>query len=422
MSCSRSRLAVSPTTRSAFDETAARATLAYTPSPPVTTLNLHKTAHLALADGTIFKGHAFGASGTTVGEVVFTTGMTGYQEVLTDPSYTGQIVTMCAPHIGNTGVNTDDAESLHGKPHVAGFIVREPSELPSNYRAQQSLSDYLERNGIVALGGIDTRRLVRIIRDRGAQNGCIGTAPPDELVDRARAAPKMQGLDLVSRVTPAEPYNFEESRGDWRVSFDAEQPVRGDAVLRHGRPLHVVAMDFGAKRNILRCLVDAGCRVTGVPARTSAKDILALEPDGIFLSNGPGDPAALGYAVSTIAELVGKRPIFGICLGHQLLAQALGAKTYKLKFGHRGLNQPVKDLKTGRVEITLQNHGFAVDVPSLGKRAETTHLHLNDQTSEGLAVPDAAAFSVQYHPEAASGPHDSLYLFRRFTDAMLAAP
>jgi carbamoyl-phosphate synthase small subunit len=380
-----------------------------------------KPAYLALADGTIFKGYSWGNSGPTAGEVVFTTGMTGYQEVLTDPSYAGQIVTMCAPHIGNTGINADDAESMTGQPHVAGFIMREPCDVPSNFRSEQSLAAYLERHGIAALGGIDTRRLVRYIRDRGAQNGCIGTESPDDLVERARSAPKMQGLDLVSRVTPAERYTFEESRGAWRVGFEQGEPVLGDARLRHARPLHVVAMDFGAKRNILRCLVDAGCRVTGVPAKTSAREILALNPDGVFLSNGPGDPAALGYAVSNIAELVGKRPIFGICLGHQLLAQALGGKTYKLKFGHRGLNQPVKDLKTGRIEITLQNHGFAVDVGSLGKRAETTHLHLNDATSEGLAVPDAKAFSVQYHPEAASGPHDSLYLFRRFTDAMLAA-
>jgi carbamoyl-phosphate synthase small subunit len=229
----------------------------------------------------------------------------------------------------------------------------------------------------------------------------------------------MEGLDLVSRVTPTESYAFEEGRGSWRVSFDPHSPITGDSKLSHERPLHVVAMDFGAKRNILRCLVDSGCRVTAVPASSSAQDILALKPDGIFLSNGPGDPAAVGYAITTIRELLGQRPIFGICLGHQLLAHAVGAKTYKLKFGHRGLNQPVKDLTTGRVEITLQNHGFAVDIPSLGKHALSTHVHLNDGTSEGLSVPDANAFSVQYHPEAAAGPHDALYLFRRFTDAML---
>jgi carbamoyl-phosphate synthase small subunit len=348
--------------------------------------------------------------------------MTGYQEVLTDPSYAGQIVTMTAPHIGNTGITPEDAESRKGQPHVAGFLVREPCEVPSNHRSQESLPHYLERHGIAALGGIDTRRLVRTLRDRGAQNGCIGTGSPDELVDRARAAPDMHGLDLVARVTPAESYTFEESRADWQVSFDERSPITGPSRLKHDRPLHVVAMDFGAKRNILRCLVDAGCRVTAVPATTSAKDIMALSPDGVFLSNGPGDPAAVGYAVSTIRELIGQRPIFGICLGHQLLALALGAKTYKLKFGHRGLNQPVQDLQTGRVEITLQNHGFAVDVESLGSRAITTHRHLNDGTSEGLSVPDARAFSVQYHPEAAAGPHDALYHFRRFTDAMLERP
>ena len=379
-----------------------------------------KTAYLALADGTIFKGHAWGADGHVTGEVVFTTGMTGYQEVLTDPSYVGQIVTMTAPHIGNTGITAEDAESRKGQPHVAGFIVREPCDEPSNHRSVEPLSRYLERNGIVALGGIDTRRLVRTLRDRGSQNGCIGTGSPDELVDRARATPDMQGLDLVSRVTPAESYAFEESRGSWRVSFDPRAPITGESRLEH-RPLHVVAMDFGAKRNILRCLVDAGCRVTAVPATTSARDILALSPDGVFLSNGPGDPAAVGYAVSTIRDLLGHKPMFGICLGHQLLALAVGAKTYKLKFGHRGLNQPVQDLTTGRVEITLQNHGFAVDVESLGGRGVSTHLHLNDGSSEGLSIPDARAFSVQYHPEAAAGPHDALYLFRRFTDAMLAA-
>jgi carbamoyl-phosphate synthase small subunit len=380
-----------------------------------------KTAYLALADGTLFQGHSFGADGFSTGEVVFTTGMTGYQEVLTDPSYAGQLVTMTAPHIGNTGINAEDGESRKGQPHVAGFIVREECDVPSNHRSLEPLARYLQRNAIVAVGGVDTRRLVRTLRDRGAQNGCLGTGSPDELVDRARAAPDMQGLDLVARVTPAQSYAFEESRGAWRVSFDTHAPIIGASRLEHERPLHVVAMDFGAKRNILRCLVDAGCRVTAVPASTSAKDILALQPDGVFLSNGPGDPAAVGYAVSTIRDLLGQKPMFGICLGHQLLALAVGAKTYKLKFGHRGLNQPVQDLQTGRVEITLQNHGFCVDVDSLGGRGVTTHVHLNDGTSEGLSVPEAKAFSVQYHPEAGAGPHDALYLFKRFTDAMLAS-
>ena len=378
-----------------------------------------KIAHLALADGSLFQGYTWGAELCVTGEVVFTTGMTGYQEVLTDPSYTGQIVCMTNPHIGNTGITPEDAESRRGQPHVAGFVLREPCDTPSNHRSQESLDHYLVRNAVAALGGIDTRRLVRTLRDRGAQNGCIGTAAPAELVDRARAAPDMQGLDLVARVSPSQSYAFEESRGNWRVSFDAHAPITGANRLSHGQPLHVVALDFGAKRNILRCLVDAGCRVTAVPASTSASEILSLKPDGIFLSNGPGDPAAVGYAVDTIRDLLGRKPMFGICLGHQLLALAVGGQTYKLKFGHRGLNQPVKDLATGRVEITLQNHGFCVDIGSLGSRAVSTHTHLNDGTSEGLSVPDANAFSVQYHPEAAAGPHDALYLFRRFTDAML---
>lgn len=384
-------------------------------------MSQRKRATLALADGTLFEGYAWGAEGTTTGEAVFTTGMTGYQEVLTDPSYCGQIVTMTAPHIGNTGVNASDPESLSDKPHVAGFVMREPCETPSNWRSEQSLQDYLAQHGVVAIGGVDTRRLTRILRDRGAQNACIGTESPDTLVDRARSAPNMAGLDLVQRVTPSESYQFSEGRDAWRASFSTRAAMNGESKVEPERPWHVVTLDFGIKRNILRCLVDAGCTVTGVPAKTSADAILALKPDGIFLSNGPGDPAAVDYAAKTISDLLGKRPIFGICLGHQLLARALGAKTYKLKFGHRGLNQPVKDLATGRVEITTQNHGFVVDVDSVKDKAETTHLHLNDGTSEGLSAPDANAFSVQYHPEAAAGPHDALYLFQRFTAAMEAA-
>lgn len=377
-----------------------------------------RKATLALADGTLFPGFAWGAEGATTGEVVFTTGMTGYQEVLTDPSYCGQIVTMTAPHIGNTGTNDDDPESVNGRPQVAGFVVRAPSPSASSWRSEVALHDYLAKHGIVGISDVDTRRLTRVLRDRGSQNGSIGTEDPATLVDRARAAPNMEGLDLTARVTPTEKYSFVESRKEWRVSFDSEAPITGPAQFERERPFHVVAMDFGAKRNILRCLVDAGCRVTGVPASTSASDVLALSPDGIFLSNGPGDPAAVGHAIRTIRELLGKKPIFGICLGHQLLGLALGARTYKLKFGHRGLNQPVKDLATGRIEITTQNHGFVVDVESLGGKASTTHVHLNDGTSEGLAAPDARAFSVQYHPEAAAGPHDALYLFQRFTAAM----
>src|SRR5664279_2941087 len=348
---------------------------------------------LALADGTVFEGFAYGALGTITGEVVFTTGMTGYQEVLTDPSYCGQIVTMTAPQIGNTGINSEDDESIDSRPQVAGFIMRDPSLSMSNWRATESLANYLSRHGIVAIGGIDTRRLTRHIRDKGSQNGCIGVESADTLVDRARSAPKMEGLDLASRVTPKTTYTFTETRGTWAVPFDSGH--RWNAPGRTSEP-HVVAIDFGAKRNILRCLVDIGCKVTAVPARMTAREILSLSPDGIFLSNGPGDPAAVTYAIATIRDLLGKKPIFGICLGHQLLGLALGGSTYKLKFGHRGLNQPVKDLATGRAEITLQNHGFVVDVESLNGRAQTTHLHLNDGTSEGLEVPDAGAFSVQY--------------------------
>jgi carbamoyl-phosphate synthase small subunit len=364
-------------------------------------------AYLCLADGTSFEGVAWGAPGIATGEVVFTTGMTGYQEVLTDPSYTGQIVAMTAAEIGNTGCNPDDNESVDDAPKVAGFIVRDLSPVASSWRATETLHHYLERHGIVAVAGIDTRLLTRVIRDRGAQNGALGAAPKDELIRRAREAPAMVGLDLVSRVTPKEPYVWSESSGSW-----SSLPEPGSKA--QGR--HVVAIDLGLKRNILRCLRDAGCRVTVVPARTSAAEILAQKPDGIFVSNGPGDPAAVTYAVDTVRELLGKRPLFGICLGHQLLALAAGGTTYKLKFGHRGINQPVKDLASGRIEITTQNHGFAVDLASLEGRARTTHIHLNDGTSEGLELPDLDAFSVQYHPEAAAGPHDAQSLFTRFVE------
>lgn len=375
-------------------------------------------AYLALADGTVFDGESWGASGTTTGEVVFTTGMTGYQEVITDPSYAGQLVTMTSPHIGNTGVNREDAESVSGKPQLSGFIVRATAPRASNYRSEQSLEDYLRAHGKVAIAGVDTRRLTRLLRDQGAQNGCIGTEDPATLVDRAKAAPSMEGADLVSTVTPGAAYSFAESRGSWQVEFNfTEHPVLGTHASRDAS-LSVVVLDFGIKRNILRCLVDAGFSVTAVPASTPAADILAMRPDGVFLSNGPGDPAAVGYAVKTIEQLVGKVPVFGICLGHQLLARAVGARTYKLKFGHRGLNQPVKDVATGRIEITSQNHGFVVDVDSIPTGASSTHVHLNDGTSEGLSLPDARAFSVQYHPESAAGPHDSLYLFDRFRQLM----
>jgi carbamoyl-phosphate synthase small subunit len=374
-----------------------------------------RKAYLALADGTIFEGRAHGKDGGTTGEVVFTTGMTGYQEVLTDPSFTGQLVTMTAPQIGNTGINAEDPESVDSKPQVAGFIIRDASPVVSNWRAQESLDEYLNRYGIVAISEIDTRRLTRYLRDKGSQNGAIGTEDPATLVDRAKAAPDMEGLDLVSRVTPKKAYEFKESRGaEWSSEMqDGHAPASSMK-----RDYRVVAVDYGAKRNILRCLHDAGCQLTVVPAGTSAAEILALNPDGVFLSSGPGDPAALPNAVKTVQELLGKKPIFGICLGHQLLARALGGTTFKLKFGHRGLNQPVKDLATGRVEITTQNHGFCVDLDSLKGIAESTHVHLNDGTSEGLQAPAHKAFSVQYHPEAAAGPHDALYLFDRFRRLM----
>jgi carbamoyl-phosphate synthase small subunit len=365
-------------------------------------------AYLCLADGTTFQGIAWGASGIATGEVVFTTGMTGYEEVLTDPSYCGQLVTMTAPQIGNTGVNIEDGESVAGVPQVAGFVVRDASASASNYRAAESLGAYLSRSGIVAISGVDTRALTRHLRDHGSQNGAIGATDRETLVRKAREAPSMLGQDLVKRVTPKEPYAFTESAGLW--STKSSQPPSSQAPARH-----VVAIDLGLKRNILRCLVDAGCRLTVVPATTGAAEIMSLKPDGVFISNGPGDPAPLTYAIDTVKGLLGKVPMFGICLGHQLLALSVGAKTYKLKFGHRGVNQPVLDKATGKVEITTQNHGFAVDMASLEGRATTTHLHLNDQTSEGLAVPAMNAFSVQYHPEAAAGPHDALYLFERFT-------
>jgi carbamoyl-phosphate synthase small subunit len=364
-------------------------------------------AWLVLADGTRFEGRPFGARGVTTGEAVFTTSMTGYQEVLSDLSYCGQIVTMTAPEIGNVGVNREDSEAVGGAPRVAGFVVRDLSPIASNWRAEESLDGYLARHGVVGIADVDTRKLTRHLRDAGAQNAAIGTEDPEALLRRAREAPDMNGLDLVSAVTPREPYAWTEGRGVW-----ATAPTRPEGQHR------VVVYDFGIKRNILRCLVDAGCQLTVVPASTSAAEVLALEPDGVFLSNGPGDPAAVTYAVDAVRELLGKQPIFGICLGHQLLGLALGARTFKLKFGHRGVNQPVKDLSTGRVEITTQNHGFCVDLATLPPGAASTHVHLNDGTSEGLSIPSLRAFSVQYHPEAAAGPHDSFYLFERFIQSM----
>ncbi|UJR81068.1 glutamine-hydrolyzing carbamoyl-phosphate synthase small subunit [Sandaracinus amylolyticus] len=376
-----------------------------------------RKAWIALADGTVFEGCAAGAavsdSGATppnpretTGEVVFTTGMTGYQEVLTDPSYCGQIVVMTAPEIGNTGATTEDDEA--GKPWVAGFVMHELSPMASNWRSQETLDAYLRRHGVVAIDRVDTRALTRHIRDHGAQSAVIGTSSPEALVAKAKAAPSMAGQDLTGAVTTREPYVWAEGAGVWHTPEG--EPTR-----------HVVAVDFGVKKNILRCLVDHGCRVTVVPATTSAKDILAHDPDGVFISNGPGDPAAVAHGIETVRELVGQKPLFGICLGHQMLALALGGKTYKMKFGHRGLNHPVKDLSTGRVEITTQNHGFAVDAESLAGKCDVTHVHLNDGTCMGLEHRDSGAFSVQYHPEASAGPHDARYLFKRFVERMDAA-
>ncbi len=366
-------------------------------------------ARLALADGSVFTGRAFGATSDTLGEVVFNTSMTGYQEVLTDPSYKGQIVTMTYPLIGNYGITADDEESA--RPHVAGFIVRENAQTPSNYRSQSTLNDYLQRYGIPGIEGIDTRALVRKLRATGAMSGIISTSKIDdaELVAKARQFPGMEGRDLVREVMPDKAYPWAKA-GLGALAQSMLAP--------HAETHHVVAIDYGMKWNIARCLVQAGCRVTVLPGNCSAIDVLAQKPDGIFLSNGPGDPAAVGYAIETVRDLLGKKPIFGICLGHQLLGLALGGKTYKLKFGHRGANQPVLNQRTSQVEITTQNHGFAVDIGSLSNDVELTHINLNDRTLEGMRHKKLPLFSVQYHPEASAGPHDSSYLFDDFRKLM----
>lgn len=363
-------------------------------------------ARLALEDGTVVRGRAFGARQAGGGEVVFNTAITGYEEVVTDPSYRGQIVVMTAPEIGNTGWNVEDLEST--RPWLSGFVVRELSPVVSNWRSQHTLDEILQRAGVPGIEGVDTRMLTQKLRDQGAMRGIITT---DEklsdaaLVDEVRRSPGMEGRDLVREVTSPAQLSWDE--GSWHHAQDRTQ--------RRARDKHVVAYDFGMKRNILRMLVDAGCRVTVVPATTPAADVLALRPDGVFLSNGPGDPAAVTYAAQACREIVEKKvPLFGICLGHQILGLALGGKTYKLKFGHHGANCPVMDLSTRRVEITSQNHGFAVDVDSLKGKAELTHVNLNDNTVEGLRLADRPAFSVQYHPEASPGPHDASYLFDRF--------
>jgi carbamoyl-phosphate synthase small subunit len=366
-------------------------------------------AILALADGTTFEGRSLGAAGETSGEVVFNTSMTGYQEILTDPSYVRQVVCMTYPEQGNYGVNAADEESA--APHATGFVVRHHAATPSSFRAERSLDAYLKAHGIVGISGIDTRRLTRHIRTVGAQMGVIATeGSAAALVERARALPGMEGQDLANLISTRVAYEWREKGADaWtQAERTGEERPR----------FHVVAYDWGLKRAMLRLMAEAGARVTVVPSRTSAAETLALKPDGVFLTNGPGDPDAVVGARETVAALLGKVPVFGICLGHQILALAIGARTYKLKFGHRGANQPVKDLDSGKVDITAQNHGFAVDDASLGKRARVTHVNLNDGTVEGIQVLDAPAFSVQYHPEASPGPHDARPLFARFVRMM----
>src|SRR5262245_53598563 len=374
-------------------------------------------AILALEDGTWYRGVAAGAQGETSGEVVFNTSMTGYQEVLTDPSYAGQIVTMTAPQIGNYGVASGDAESQ--VPRVAGFVMREESPLASNWRAEGTLRDYLVSHHIVAIADIDTRSLTRVLRSAGVMRGVIATGQmdPDELVARARAIPKMEGSDLVRGVTCDSPYAWRDrasATGDAdHVEFGLPPPRRAS------RRLRVAAYDFGVKWNILRRLDAYGCDVQVFPADAPASDLLASGPDGIFLSNGPGDPAVLTYAIDNVRQLVNTdRPMFGICLGHQILGLAVGGQTFKLKFGHRGANHPVKELSSGKVEITSQNHGFAVDPGSLPADVRVTHLNLYDGTVEGFCHTTKPIFSVQYHPEASPGPHDADYLFRQFLDSM----
>jgi carbamoyl-phosphate synthase small subunit len=373
-----------------------------------------KVAKLALEDGTVFSGASFGAAGEVDGEVCFNTSMTGYQEILTDPSYRGQIVTMTYPEIGNYGVNGEDVES--GKPQLAGFVVRNCSSVASNFRSTGELGDYLARANVVGIAGIDTRALVRRLRQHGALNGVLSTTDlsDESLVAKAKASPGLVGRDLVREVVPNQPRDWDQRLSTWsRLPSHTSNgsPAKSPAP-------HVVALDYGMKWNIARHLCDLGCKVTVLPGTISASEVLEYKPDGVFLSNGPGDPEPLTYAIETIRNLLGKTPIFGICLGHQLLSLACGATTFKLKFGHRGANQPVQNLATGRVEITSQNHGFAVTESDLPSALEVTHRNLNDQTIEGVRHRELPAYSVQYHPEASAGPHDSDYLFGTFWETI----
>jgi len=371
-------------------------------------LSLSKTAYLVLEEGTVFQGYSCGYEGDAQGEVVFNTAMTGYQEILTDPSYRGQIVTMTYPLIGNTGCNAEDIES--GRPWVEGFVLKEMAAAPSNWRSGESLRDFLRHHRIPAIQGIDTRKLTRILRQTGAQRGLVTNRSADlpDLRERSKTVPSIVGRDLVQEVTCCEPYRWHEGTYHWPDGYSGRK--RFD--------YFVVAYDFGIKRNILRSLVNQRMEVLVVPASTPAEEVLKLKPDGVFLSNGPGDPGPVSYAIDNIKRLIGRIPLFGICLGHQLLGLALGGKTYKLKFGHHGANHPVKNIETGAIEITSQNHGFAVDINSLHGLAKLTHLNLNDLTVEGLSVREKFLFTVQYHPESSPGPHDSSYLFQDFARMM----